>query len=255
MSPLFRDNPGDRPSRLTLGRLHTGELGEDERAEVERWLREHPEETWLDDLDAARSKVRPFDPASLRQRAAASLTASQASPTAANNWRWFAPLLAVAVALMVFLSLPSENPQDPHQGTRYRGGATLQIFELSGDVLVPYEGAALGAGDTIGFRVVPGDHDHLVLLSVEVDGTINVFYPESGFGSEPVAPGGHPVELPDSIVLDGAPDPEVFVAVFGAEVDEAHDRVRGAWDEGGLDAILDWAERELDADAVTVVRQ
>ncbi|MCO4743193.1 MAG: hypothetical protein KC912_00290 [Proteobacteria bacterium] len=260
MMPRTRENTGDRPSRLTLARFHTGELSAAESAEVEIWIRDNPADSFLDELEASRSSVRPVDIASLRAASLTLVDEPAPLPEPANQaWRWALPLIVLAAALLFFARGTPEQiatTADP-AGVTYKGTASLEVFRLTGEVLTPYEGEALGEGDTIGFRVVPGDHDHLVLLSVEVDGTVNILYPDpfvSGDASEPIRPGGHPTELPGSIILDGAGDPEVFVAVFGGKVLTAAAQARESFDEGGLEAVMDLAD-EPHIDAVEVVRK
>lgn len=255
MTFILRENPGDRPSHLTLGRFHTGELSGGPAEQVRDWLEEHPECTFLDELEEARHRVRPLDATALRTRAASSVEQPPPARRAANTSRWLLPLLAIAATLLGLLSLPATQPLSPPEVVQFRGGATLEAFQLRGEVLVPYEGAALGEGDVVGFRVVPGRHSTVVLLSVEVDGSITVFYPDAGVDALPVASGGHPVALPGSVTLDGAPDPELFVAVFDASVDRALAEIKTAWDSDGLEGVRAWAESSPSADAVTVVRR
>lgn len=234
-------NDGERPSGLRIDQHLTGEIDDPEVAAL---LAAEPDRA---DLDAARAAVGPFDASALRARAAV-------EPVAANNTRFYGlvGLLLAAVLLLVAAPLLATGPApvDPtYVGVR---GSALSVFHLQAGELRPYDDRALGEGDVLGFRVDPGAHRDVVVLSVDGTGAVSVFWPASGDDAEPVR---GPGALPGTVVLDGAPGPEVFVAVFGTTVPDARDAARRAWQSGGTEGVLDWARSTGDADATVVSRK
>jgi hypothetical protein len=220
----FRPNEGDRLSKLAIARRAVGEVAGDV-----------PPEAAAELADAAR-KVRPFDAAAIRARA-------QVAPAPpANNTRWYAGLAAVAAAFLgVFLVA---TPDAPVIGVR--GGQRLALYTLDGDRLAAWDGGALHAGDVVGVRVRPGDSEGVVVLSVDGTGTATVFWPAPGAGMETVPSGGW-TELPGTVTLDGAPGPEVFVAVFDLPADEVEDAAAAAWKQGGAEGVRTWGDAAGDA--------
>jgi hypothetical protein len=103
------------------------------------------------------------------------------------------------------------------------------------------------------FTVDPAGHDAMVLLSVDGTGHWTTYYPTSG--SEPARVAPRPQELPESIQLDAAPGPEVFVAFFGVTtVEEAMTMAESAYRNGGALGLQDLA-RERDDIEVSVIRK
>jgi len=255
MSP----NEGTRPSRLQLDRYATGELSASESAAIEAWLADHPEgRAHLDALEAAKTKVRPFDASAMRRSALQVLPEAPGIPAPANHpfpWRL---VVGVAVALAALWWLvPSivSRPDDPEShDIRFRGAGVLALHVLDGDALVPWAGEALGEGATVGFRVAPGDHHRVTLLSVDGAGTVTVFYPVAGEVPEALPSGVADVPLPLTVTLDAAPGPEVFVAAFDTDPATAEQAVRAAWQSGGAAGVADWAKAH-DADAVAVEKR
>jgi anti-sigma factor RsiW len=245
-------NPGNRPSRLTLARYQTGEIVGPERLEIEAWLDEHPDgRAYLAELDALSGSLAPVDLAELRARA--DRIDIDAPP--ANRTLWAVGstvMLVLAAAVALFVIGPSFTTED--NGIRQRGDVDLQLFTLSGDRLVPHAGSALGEGDVVGFRVLPGSHESVAVLSVDGVGVVSVLYPEDQ--DDPALDGdGQPVELPGSWTLDGAPGPEVFVAVFDMPSSTAQTEIEHLWQSGGHEAVLDWARSRAGVDALTVDRR
>ncbi len=82
---------------------------------------------------------------------------------------------------------------------------------------------------------------------------MSVFWPgPTDEGPEQITGDGL-VALPGSIVLDDAPGPEIFLAVFDLSPTEARRLVEHAWRSGGSSGVMDLAHRR-DVDALTVER-
>jgi len=249
-------NEGDRPSLLQLGRFSTGELSIEEAAEIEAFITTSPEaQAHLAAVEAARSDVPAFDMAALRER-----STELDRPTAANNNRGFMALVSVllmaAVALLFAVPLLSSDPVDGIDPSYVglRGQGLLELYHLEPEGLSRYDERSLGEGDVLGFRVDPAKHVGVVILSVDGLGQVSVYYPESGNSPEPVRGSGM-VSLPGTVVLDGAPGPEVFIAVFDSPVDIARADVERAWQAGGVQGLSDWARSGSDIDLAVVNRK
>jgi hypothetical protein len=261
MTRLPQPNEGDRPSRLQLARYHTGELEGAERTELETWLADHPEgQAFLDTLEAARAEVTPLDAKALRRRAAQLPDEVPETPQPANRplpWRLLIPLLAAALALLLVLPVvlsPDQVVVDDPDVIRIKGDEALVVYQLKSSGLVPYDGKALGSGDVLGFRVNPAGHGEVVLMSVDGAGTVTVFYPVEGETVQELPAEATDVPLPLTVTLDGAPGPEVFVAVFDTTPSQARDEAERTWQAGGAEAVMAWAQRNP-ADAVVVERR
>lgn len=218
MSPHLPANHGQRPSLLTLGRELTGESAPDPgHADAREVLSQ-----------AVRESAPPAFDWAVLQAAAARVTEPAPPPRAVPWWRraWpvWVPLLAVAGALFV-VRQPGVN--------RVKGDVELEFLTLREGVVQPgVDGQPLREGDRVQFRYRSGGHADLVLLSVDGEGTVTVFYPARGDEPEPIVPGSHVLE--GSIVLDDAVGPETFLAVFGAgSVAAASELVEEAYRAGG----------------------
>ena len=147
------------------------------------------------------------------------------------------PALAAFAALLLWVR--------PDPGVRGKGQVDLDFMVLEQGIVRPgVEGERLRAGDQIQFTYTAPGLDSVVLLSVDGEGTLTVFQPQ--VGDEPVAivPGEKRV-LEGSIILDDAPGPEVFVAVFGAsDTLEAVQLAKDAWDAGGTPSVLALSEED-----------
>jgi hypothetical protein len=246
---MMSPNRGDRPSLLQLGRYAAGELDEQARHKLESELDADARRV-LSEMEAARSSMPALDVASLRARAAA--LPAQPVPLPANNtwgFRAWMPALALAAALLLTFWL-WPDPQ-----VRYRPGDLLNLYHLGPQGGVPYaQGTPLGEDDMLGFEVVAGGHHGVVVLSVDGNGAVSVFYPRSGEEPEPISGDGR-VKLPGSVILDGAPGPEVFLALFDVSVDEARRQVQHTYQSGGHEGLLDWAATAPSVDAVPVTRR
>jgi hypothetical protein len=245
----FDVNDGRRPDLLELGRRAGGELPEPLDPE------------YGSALERSRQAVAPFDwkmlSAAAARAPAGDLLAPAPDPLPATGrlQRWWrvslglgVPLLAAAAALVVVVMPPS----DP-TGVRAKGGATLSYdVWRDGAASSGPDGRPLGAGDKVQFSYAAGSHETMVLLSIDGDGHLSLFYPATGDRAELVEPGG-PHRFADSIELDDAPGPEVFVAIFGvADVADATGPVVDAWEQRGL-AGLEALDREDPDIAIAII--
>lgn len=237
MNELFPVNDGSRPSRLALARAATGELPPVPGPEAERYAAE---------LDAARAELAPFDATILR--AAAARVESERPRVAPRPWYrrlWVWPVLALAAALLVVL------PRGPTN--RPKGSVDLDFLVLrDGQVQPGQPGGTYRAGDRLQFTYRADGLDSLVLLSIDGEGTLTVFYPSAGEEPAAVVPGDRHV-LEGSIELDDAPGPEVFVAIFGpSSVSEAEELALEAYRSGGADGLEALAKADLATDTVRI---
>ena len=256
---MMSPNDGQRPSRLELDRYATGELSAQERADLEARLDDRAR-AHLDAIELAAAARRPAPDWSELRRRAAEAPADAAAPPPANDTRGFArwrPLIAVAVAAVALLIAAPVLLQGPERGTgiTIKAPEALSLYQREGEVLEPYEpGTALGEGDTIGFKVTHQGHRSVVVMSVDGNGTVSVFYPESGEAPEPLPKEGK-IALPGSVILDGAPGPEVFVAVFDTPVPAAREALQRTYQAGGHAGVTDWARSAEGVVAVEVPRK
>jgi hypothetical protein len=145
------------------------------------------------------------------------LPALRARTRAPGWWRrtWLvAPALAAAAALVLMLRVGDRPP--PDDDLRAKGGPSLQIVARRGDqTFRVVDGATLAAGDAVRFVVAAPRDGHLMIASIDGRGVASLYHPAGGDRSAPL-PAGARVELPGSIVLDDAPGPERFVALWSA---------------------------------------
>lgn len=241
-------------SKLTLGRFVTGELDTDEATAVEQSIAADPAlAAQVARIQQARSAVAPFDAAALRARAAeASEDVAMVTPPAANDNRAFLAVIPILLAAAVALFFVIPSADQPVDRVTLRGASVLQVYHLESAGLSSYDDRALSSGDVLGFKVDPGTHDSVVLLSVDGHGALTVHYPAEGT-TEPLTGAGVQA-LPGSIILDDAPGPEHFVAVFGKSVTEARTQAQRAWQSGGPAGLQDWAQSN-DVDVAVVNRR
>ncbi len=258
-------NDGSRPSLLELGRRASGEVD----GVVDPVTQAAFEE--------ARGAVKPLDMVVLRARAVRIAEEEARSPVVAaeaapgwterlRSWWFMGALLPVLAAALVFVRPPSLDPAGD-TGVRDKGRAELptgpaqtapvhlDYLLLQGDEVLTVGDAPLALpGDRIQFRYEAGGLDRLVLLSIDGSGTLSVFWPEQGDRPEAVQPKGEQL-LEGSVILDDAPGPEAFVAVFGtADVRAAEQLAQDAWVRGGLDGLQGLADDLDHVDLVVVER-
>ncbi len=275
-------NKGDRPSRLELARLQTGEVHGAAAESLKKRIVHQPRATaWLQELEDAAPRVQPFDAGRIRSRArhilrqerSAGLDAVQESTRDAATGQAVRPLprllsriwhgmtrgahwrrklllpgltaMAAAAALLVVVV--------PQHGNRSKGGADIDFYVLRGGEVHPGNEDELHMeGDRIQFTYRSSEASDLVLLSVDGYGQINVFYPESGDQPEEIIPGQRRV-LPGSIELDDAPDFELFIAFFGtATVSGAVAETGEVLGREGLDGLLAAFADDPDVDTIYI---
>ncbi len=253
----------DCPGGWALMRLHAEDLTGDERevvsdhvhgcdrcaAELARMDEARDEALQLDPFDEAyprwveRGEALPArDPMAEPPRALAGwwrrllqqLRLGSSSPKA-----WAAAAMVVAGVALVVALLPREpapdRTRDPIHANRFKGEVVLEMHALRGDEVVEVAaGEALQPGDRIQFTYTSGPLNHLVLVGVDGNDVISRYYPDEGGYSIPVVPGSEMI-LEDSLVLDDAPGPEVFVALFSdqpVDATEVERATREALDRG-----------------------
>ena len=249
-------NDGSRLSKLQLGRYATDELASEERADVEARL-DDDARAWLAEVDDARDSLLSFDPSALRARAGTNVATAPAPQKAANSTVWFGlvALLAAVVVGFLMMGMPNDPAETDINYIGAKGAVdALQVAVYNDGALRPYEGQAVGEGDRLGFQVDATGRDGVVVLSIDGNGQVSVFWPENGNAPEPLNADGV-VKLPGSITLDGAPGPEVFLAVFDQTASEAKDYAQRLYQSGGPEALTEWAEQADHVDAVVLERK
>jgi hypothetical protein len=263
------------PGGLTLMLLHTGDLqGVEHQAAAAHARGCDRCQAVLDGLAAARTQQLAEDPfdalfPSLEERIEAlpARDPDVVADSAVMEWlryqrgrlrvAWSRQALAysaaaalAAAALVLAVVQPwrdgAPNPADDGAAAvRVKGAVALDLYALQdGDVIEAEPGVVLRPGDRVQFTYSSGPLDHLIVLGVDGRGTLSRYYPERGADSLAVAPGSR-VVLEDSLVLDDAPGPEVFVAVFSddplqvVEVERAIQRTLADGDDDPR-VLLDW---------------
>lgn len=262
------------PGGLTLMLLHTGDLQGVERQAAAAHARGCERcQAVLDGLAAARTQQlaeAPFDAVfpSIEERIEAlpSRDPDVVPDSAVAEWlryQWgrlrvawsrqaltyTAAAAVAAAALVLAVAQPwrdgGPTPADDGAAVRVKGAVALDLYTLQdGDVIEAEPGVVLRPGDRIQFTYTSGPLNHLIVLGVDGRGTLSRYYPERGADSLAVAPGSR-VVLEDSLVLDDAPGPEVFVAVFSddpLQVAEVERVIQRTLADGGDDprVLLDW---------------
>ncbi len=237
-------------SKLLLDRYLTGELSPEEASRVESRFDDRARQH-LDAVKLARAGMPQLDIAALRARADALEVEDTAEeePVDLDAYRRsrlttvLSGLLLAAAALFAVFAFSSIDPETSEPASYAVRGSELTVHVAEGGELHPYEpGTAVGAGDVLGFKVLAGEHRGVVLLSVDGTGMVSVFFPAEGVEPEPLAGPGQ-VELPGTVMLDGAPGPEVFVAVFDQPADQAKALVRETYWARGHEGLRELGVR------------
>ena len=175
-----------------------------------------------------------------------------AAPRAAAGGRFWRLLLyaaagaAAAFALAVLVDPGQPEPQQHPLTGRYKADETIQAYVLRDGRPERIEaGARLREGDLLQFRV-SSPHAFLALVGVDGTGVVSRYEPVGGDVSAPFVP-GNARPLADSLQLDDAPGPEVFLAFLSDEALLVEDLERAIHDaitaeQGGPRAVLerDW---------------
>lgn len=259
-------NPGDRPSRLELGSLHSGELGPEDSAAVAESAAAHPScQDHLLELEAARAEVPPFNAQNLRKAALRLMEqdsreqAQKKAPVEIEPWwrRLLRPrvallaTLAAAASLLIFWSIPSIDTGE--HTIRTRGKPDVDFMVLRDEAVSPGDESALyRAGDRIQISYRSEGESSLVLLSMDGRGHLSLYYPTQGNEPLGIIPGERHM-LPDSIELDDAPEFELFLAFFGAnEVSTPRADTERVFENDGLEGLLRLAQDSPDIDAILI---
>ncbi len=234
MADLFQPNDGSRPSDLDLGQMATGERDRVESPALAAFEAE---------LGEAREAMPAFDMAILRAAShrvedgeRPSLDLFDGGTEQLVWWRSWILIPLASVALLFFMTITP--PNDLENRLKGPGDTDLSFYLLRrGRILPGIEKAPLRAGDKIQFTYRADVYETLVLINVDGNGEFTVFHPESGDEPVPVLPGSRRV-LEGSILLDDAPGPETYVAVFDpGSVEGAMELVRTTYEAGGHGAL------------------
>jgi hypothetical protein len=278
------------PSPWTLARLAAGELAAEEARSVAAAAAGSPAAAErlrrLREAEAAFERERPFsgaraelerraarlpanaqDDAAMRGIGVSAAAARPVLPAWLRNPRWLAaaglPLLALGIGILATRPHGGGRGAQPDaadavdtadtadaSGVRRKGGAALAAARLVDGRPESLEaGSTVTAGDRIQFSV-SSPHSNIVLLGVDGSGTVSRYLPVAGETSAPWLP-GQPRPLPDSLLLDDAPGPEVFLAFLSDDPLLVEDLERALHEVvsrgGGPRAALsaDWQARGL----------
>jgi hypothetical protein len=164
--------------------------------------------------------------------------------------RWWLRLLpammGVAAVLGAFVVFAPDVPVDRVAPNRVKSAEGLHGFVLVEGRTQPLApGESMAEGDRLQFEVST-THGYLALLGVDGTGTVSRYFPVGADQSAPFGPGSAR-PLPDSLILDAAPGPEVFVAFLSDEplpLDNLHAALHDLVDAGGDGSrsllVTDW---------------
>ncbi len=228
----------ERPSRLDLARLVSGDLPPTEAAELRARIAASPEDqarlAELQGHAAEFEQVAELQRAALRRRLEAEAATPRRQPS--RWWRPLAVLVPVAAAAAVVLVIshriePLATP--PVEDIAFKGQLAVHVVARRGETQFAVEpGVELAPGDALRFVVTAATPGYLTVFSVDGRGEASPFYPESAPATS-AAPlrlerAGQQT-LPGSVVLDEAPGPERLFVVFSPRPFErgpVHERAR-----------------------------
>lgn len=230
MNPLFHENDGSRPSRLDLARQLTAELPREDSEFLAAFEAEIAESA---------KALEPFDweiLTSAAERTVEEPRVEQEAPREGAPW-WKAWWLVPALMACLLLILVVPGVIDQYAGVKGDQVDIDFMVLVDGEPRPGLDGATLAEGDRLQFSYYAPGLSDVVLLSIDGEGTLSIYYPASGDLPHAVTPGERHF-LEGSIRLDGAAGPEVFVAVFGAgSVAEAVELVEEAYAAGSHEAV------------------
>jgi len=141
----------------------------------------------------------------------------------------YAPLLAAAAALIIYLNVdgdpaghipakPGSTWVEPQDYFRVKGSLNVEFFVKRDQVVErAKEGAQVYPGDRLGFRVSTPTAGHLMIAGIDGKDEPYLCYPQNNKGhSNPFGPTKEMTTLDQAVVLDGVLGQEDLVAVFCA---------------------------------------
>ncbi len=126
---------------------------------------------------------------------------------------WRALVLAGGLATVAVVLGVAVLPGD---GERVKGTAIGFWVQRDGEIQRGVSGARFGEGDALRFTVSSGEPGYFLLVGVESSGEVSPYHPFGGARSVAVA-AGDDQPLPASLVLDAAPEAELFVGIFSPD--------------------------------------
>jgi hypothetical protein len=214
----------DCPSRFNLVRLKTGDLEDREAASVNAHVGAC--ERCRASMDSLEKNIAAFEPhREDHLRRLMDRIDAEPIPFESRRPSLFARLTVVgglaaaaALAFGLFVVLGTSPKETPDDSIRFKGHLSLEVIAKRGERQFKVEqGSALTEDDAVRFIVTTASPGYLDLFSVDAEGTVSPFYPESDPSRDPApmqiaSPGRH--VLPGSVILDGALGHEDFVVVF-----------------------------------------
>jgi hypothetical protein len=187
-------------------------------------------------------QVHPRTVARLRARA-------ETAPRPGLRWMWLAGLLVPAAVVAVLFLRPRPPVVPARTAVGIKGAPSLLAVARHGERVFPVTpDVPLAPGDQIRFVLEPGSHRFALVVSVDGGGRASVYHPYQGAESAEVEPHRR-LEVPGSIVLDGAPGPERIYALYSDQA-LASTEVAGALQDvgaGGAEAIRSHTRLEVPA--------
>jgi hypothetical protein len=120
--------------------------------------------------------------------------------------------LAIAAAVLVIRANPDSPLKSDEPTERIKGGSSMELAIRRDGRSFPYQGERLRPGDVIAFRYTTRQQ-HLILLSLEATGKIQVFFPADAKKSGEIQPGAQ-IQLTQGFELDTYRGPERIIAIF-----------------------------------------
>jgi hypothetical protein len=224
-------NTGGRNTRvpqLLVEQLVLGELSPEKAATVRARLEAEPQGLErLAEIEASNAQVLKRMPA----RVLAARVAQEPAP-ASRRWMW-APALAIAAAVLLYVGVPPQDPVQPvipvDPGVRIKGPAlelAIHLQTAEGPVLLEDQ-AQVQAGDQLQLSTMSAKPAYGAVFSVDGNGVLTQHLPERGTTAVLLEPGQHP--LPHAYTLDDAPDFERFFLLSSSEPFALQPLMQKAW--------------------------
>ena len=132
----------------------------------------------------------------------------------------FSGLAAAAAAIVVFAFVFEFGPDAPDgdPSIAFKGSTALEVTAArDGETFAVKDGTHLRAGDAVRFTLTADRPGYVTVFSVDGKGMVSPFYPAAALSVDAAPlemPSAGKQVLPGSIILDDAPGPERFVALF-----------------------------------------